>query len=137
MVFLAQKLIYTINIWFKFVLGSFFEQNHLLNIFISGGYAKRWPKCARISIQKLMQPKIWSMIFFLTLTVRGPFHRKDFKWKKYGGTGLISEKTEVLYAELNERAEAATGSYSVTGDFLQYIYLYLWLRIIGTSNQDF
>ena len=29
---------------------------------------------------------------------------------------------EVLYAELNEWAEAATGSYSVTGDFLQYIY---------------
>ena len=42
--------------------------------------------------------------------------------KKYGGTGLISEKTEVLYAELNKRAEAATGSYSVTGDSLQYIY---------------
>ena len=36
--------------------------------------------------------------------------------------GLISEKTEVLYAELNERAEAATGSYSVTGNSLQYIY---------------
>ena len=36
--------------------------------------------------------------------------------------GLISEKTEALYAELNERAEAATSSYSVTGDFLQYIY---------------
>ena len=42
--------------------------------------------------------------------------------KKYGGIGLISEKMEVLYAELNEWAEAATGSYSVTGDFLQYIY---------------
>ena len=42
--------------------------------------------------------------------------------KKYGGTGLIFEKTEVLYAELNERAEAATGSYSVTGDSLQHIY---------------
>ena len=40
----------------------------------------------------------------------------------WGGTGLISEKTEVLYVELNERAEAATGSYSVTGDCLQYIY---------------
>ena len=37
-------------------------------------------------------------------------------------TGLISEKTEALYAELNERAEAATNSYFVTGDFLQYIY---------------
>ena len=42
--------------------------------------------------------------------------------KKYEGTGLISEKTKVLYAELNERAEAATGSYSVTGDSLHYIY---------------
>ena len=42
--------------------------------------------------------------------------------KKYGGTGLISEKTEALYAGLNERGEAATSSYSVTGDFLQYIY---------------
>ena len=38
------------------------------------------------------------------------------------GTGLISEKTETLYAGLNERAEAATSSYSVTGDFLQHIY---------------
>ena len=42
--------------------------------------------------------------------------------KKIRGTGLISEKTEVLHAELNEVAEAATGSYSVTGDSLQYIY---------------
>ena len=36
--------------------------------------------------------------------------------------GLISEKTEVWYVELNEKAEAATVSYSVTGDSLQYIY---------------
>ena len=36
--------------------------------------------------------------------------------------GLISEKTEVLYAKLNERSEAATGSYSVTGDSFQYTY---------------
>ena len=63
-------------------------------------------------------PKSDLLFFFLTLTVRGPFHRKDFKWKKYGGTGLISEKTEVLYTELRERAEAAAGSYSVTGDSL-------------------
>ena len=53
---------------------------------------------------------------FFSVTVRGPFHRKDFKWKKYGSAGLIFEKTAVLYAELNERAEAATSSYSVTGD---------------------
>ena len=42
--------------------------------------------------------------------------------KKYGSTGLVSEKTEVLYAKLNERAEAATGGYCVIGDSLQYIY---------------
>ena len=37
-------------------------------------------------------------------------------------TGLISEKTKGLYAKLNERVEAATGSYSLIGDSLQYIY---------------
>ena len=61
------------------------------------------------------------MISFLTFTVRGPFHR-ILSEKNGGSTGLISKKMEVLYAELNERAEAATSSYSVTGDSLQYIY---------------
>ena len=41
MAFLAQKLIYTINIWFDFVFGSFFEKDHLINLFISGVSAKR------------------------------------------------------------------------------------------------
>ena len=40
----------------------------------------------------------------------------------YGGTGLVSEKTEALYAEPNERVEATTSSYSTTGEFLRYIY---------------
>ena len=42
--------------------------------------------------------------------------------KKYGGTGLISEKTGTLYVELNERTKAATSSYSVPSDFSQHIY---------------
>ena len=42
--------------------------------------------------------------------------------KKYGGTGLVSEKTEALFAELNERVEEAPSSYSATSEFLQYIY---------------
>ena len=51
--------------------------------------------------------------FFLIVTVRGPFHRSSFKRKKKcGGTGLISEKPELLKAEFNERAEAASSSYS-------------------------
>ena len=42
--------------------------------------------------------------------------------KKYGGRGLVSEKTEASYAERNERVEAANSSYSATDNFLQYIY---------------
>ena len=45
--------------------------------------------------------------------------------KEYGGTGLISEKTEAFYAELNEGARATTNSYSSTVDLLQYIYAVL------------
>ena len=42
--------------------------------------------------------------------------------KKYIGLGLVSEKTEALYEELNERVGTATSSYFATGKFLQYIY---------------
>ena len=38
--------------------------------------------------------------------------------KNMGVLGYFLKKTEVLYAELNEGVEAATGSYSVTGDSL-------------------
>ena len=36
--------------------------------------------------------------------------------------GLISEKTQALHVNLNERAEAATSSYSAPGGYSQYIY---------------
>ena len=39
-----------------------------------------------------------------------------------GVWGYFLKKTEALYAELKERVEAATGSYSATGKFLQCIY---------------
>ena len=68
------------------------------------------------------------MIFFLILTVRGAFYRKDFTCKKNGGTGLISEKTEALYAELNKKTEALYAELNKRADttiilyFLRYIY---------------
>ena len=52
---------------------------------------------------------------------------------KYGGTGLIFEKTVALLAELSERAEAATSSYSATGDFLQCSYSVL----LANNHQKF
>ena len=66
----------------------------------------------------------YDRFFFLTLTVRRPFHREDFKWGEYGGTGLLFGKEETMHAELNQRVEAATNNYSAV-DFLQYIYLAL------------
>ena len=55
--------------------------------------------------------------------------------EKYVRAGLISEKIEILRAELTKRAETATSSYSAAGHFLQYIILCLWLRIARSSDQ--
>ena len=74
------------------------------------------------------------IVFFLILTVTGPVQRMDFKWKKkYWGTGLTSEKAEALWAELNERAEAATSCYSARGNSLQCIYSVL----VAKNHQKF
>ena len=137
MVFLVQKLVNTINIWFNFVFGSFFEQDHLLNLFILGVYAKRWPKCACISMQKLMQPKIWSMIFFLTLTVRGPFHRKDFKWKKNMTVlGYFLKKTrKFCMHNLTKQRQQPPVVILQQAIFYNIFILCLWLRIIRRSDQ--
>ena len=55
--------------------------------------------------------------------------------KKYVSTGLISEKTDVLYAELNE--ERKQPPVVILEQAILYIIfiLYLCLRIIGTSDQ--
>ena len=60
--------------------------------------------------------------FFFVALSEDPSIGSILSDKKYGGTGLLSEKTEALHAELNERAEAATRSYSAEVNFLQYIY---------------
>ena len=45
---------------------------------------------------------------FLTLTVRGPFHRKG--------------KNKFCMLNLTKRVETPTSRYSATGNFLSYIY---------------
>ena len=52
----------------------------------------------------------------------GPSIGRILSENKYECTGLLSEKTGALHAELKERVEVATSSYSVEIDFLQYIY---------------
>ena len=57
----------------------------------------------------------------LFLTVGRPFHWRDFRRKNFGVKGLLFEEKEALHAELNQRVEAATSSYSAAVDFIQYI----------------
>ena len=52
-------------------------------------------------------PKSDRWAFFSNFDCQRTFPLEYFKWKRYGGTGLLSKKTEVLYAELNKTAEAA------------------------------
>ena len=80
-------------------------------------------------------PKIWSMFFFLILTVQGDIHRKDFKWKNIWRYGVNFWKCSFLYAELKKRAKAPSNSYSVTEDFYNIFIMCLWLRIIRTTDQ--
>ena len=117
--FLAQKLIYPVNmwfnhrhkkrkdyvfsfrflwLWFNFVFGSFFEQDHLLNLTILGGYAKTWRKCARVSKQQLMQLKISSMVFFQLWLSEDLSIGKILSQKKKGGWwyGVNFRKEEKL-----------------------------------------
>ena len=73
---------------------------------------------------------------FLTLTVRGPFHRKDFKLKKYGGTGLISEKMEVLCINLPKEWKQPPVVILEQAILYSIFIQYLCPRIIGTSIED-
>ena len=71
--------------------------------------------------------------FFPTLTVRGPFHRKDFKWKKYGGTGLISEKLSMQNLTKEQKQPLVASLQHAI--FHNIFILWLWLRTIRRSVQ--
>ena len=57
--------------------------------------------------------------------------RRILSEKNMGVWDECLKKADVLYAEINERAEAAPGSYSVTGYSLQYIY-----SVLVTKNHQ-
>ena len=80
-----KKLIHIINIWFYFVFGLFFEQDCLISLIIFGVYAKNDQNVQIYFKTETVVAQNWIDDFFLTLTVRGAFNRKDFKWKKICG----------------------------------------------------
>ena len=74
--------------------------------------------------------------FFPFLTVRGPFHRKNFKWKNYGGTGLISEKMEVYMQNLTKERKQPPVVILQQAIFYNIFTMCLWLRIIRKCDQS-
>ena len=72
--------------------------------------------------------------FFFWLWISEDLSTGRILSEKLWGSGLISEKTEAFYVELNKRAEAATSSYSATGNLLNTFILCLWIRTIRRSD---
>ena len=79
------------------MFGSFFEQDYLLNLTIiyflwvgGGGWVPQKDDLNVKVFENRKSDVAQNLIvdFFLTLTVRGPIHRKDFKWKKIWGYGV-------------------------------------------------
>ena len=91
------------------MFGSFFEQDHLLNLIILRVYAKRSPKCAGISKQKL---------------------RTIHRGKKYGVWSKILEKRKLYTVEAVEAVVILQQA-----NFYDIFILCLWLRIIRISDQ--
>ena len=80
------------------IFGSFFEQYYLLNLIILGVYAiiEIIEMCMYFRTETDLAQNLID-IFFLILTVRRPFHGKDFgprilHEKRYGGTRLIYKR---------------------------------------------
>ena len=117
-VFLAQKLIYIINIWFNFVPGSFFGQDYLLNLMFM------WKDDLNMHLFQDRKSDWWFSPTNFWLP-EDPSIVRILSEKKNGGMGLLSRKTEALCADLKKRAEAATSSYSAEVNFPHCIYLAL------------
>ena len=89
MAFLAQKLIYTFNIWCNFVFGSFFWWKSCIKLNYFSSVCKKMTRCvcAHFKTETDVAQNLIDDFSFLTLTVRGPFHRKNFSEKNMGVQG--------------------------------------------------
>ena len=76
------------------------------------------------------------MNFFLTLTVRGLFHRKDFKRKKIWGYGVNFWKNPFYTQNLTKERKQPLVVIPEQAILYSIFILCLCLRIIGTSDQD-
>ena len=64
-------------------------------------------------------PKCERLFFSYLWLTKDPSMGNILREKRYGGTGLLSEKTKAMHVEFNERAEVVTSSYSAAVEYLQ------------------
>ena len=102
---------------FNFLFGSFFEQDHLLNLFILGVYSQRWPNAY------VFQNRNW-----------GPFHRKESKWKN-GVRGKFMKNRKLCMQNLTKEWKQLPVVILQQTNFYNIFILCLWLRIIRRSDQ--
>ena len=100
--------------------------NFLTRSSIKPNYFQNFIRKEDLNVQKIQNknwyiPKSDQWFFFYFWLSEDLSIWKMLREKEYGGYGVNFWKDEALYAELNERAEAAIISYSATGDFLQYL----------------
>ena len=75
------------------------------------------------------------MNLFLTLTVRRPFHRKGFKWKKTWVRGYFLKKRKLCMQNLTKERKQPPIVILQESTFYYTFIQCLWLRIIWRSNQ--
>ena len=135
MVFLPQKLIYIINIWFNFVCGSFFKQNHLLQSF--------WEFTQKDDLNEYISenrnscgPKCDWWIFFSLWLLKDLCIRRILSEKNYRSSELISEKNPKLCMQnLTKERKQPPVVIPQQVIFRNILILSLWLRIIRRSNR--
>ena len=82
-------------------------------------------------------PKSDRRIFFLTLTVRTPFHRKDFKWKKNMVMRRYFLKKRKLFMKNLTKEQKQPPVVILQQSIFDIIFIWcLWLRIIRRSDQS-
>ena len=134
MAFLAQKLINTVNIWFNFVLGSFFKQDHLLRpfsiqlknpstqknsakIYVSACAVKHDCAISEIRAEKVGGRKSWKLSTFLADFLSWNFNsQSDFV--------LIS----TTFFNMASTNEAAREIYQGFSDDAIRNFLFQWLQ---------
>ena len=138
MLFLTQRLIYTINIWIDFVFGSFFGKGCQLKASLFYEFVRK----DELNVH-IFQNRNWYssksnqwffFFFFLILTIRRPFHRKGFSKNIYIGDGVNFWKNGISNQNLLKEQKQPPVVIWQQAIFCNVFILFLWLRMRSSAQ---